>query len=349
MARGRGAEAERAKSRAIRPLRRLVPFLAPYRLLLAAALVALVVTAMLALALPLAVRRVVDGFFIEDLRMMDPLLRGGHRDRGAPGGRDGAPLLPRDAAGRAGDRGHPARDLRQGDRAVAGLLRAADDRRGAVAADDGHDASPLGRGLEHLHCAPQRADLLRRAGAALRHQPQAHGARPRRRAGGRGADPHPRPAAQGAQSREPGPDRRVERAGLRDAAGRAGGAGLHARGDEPGDLRQPHRAGLRRGAAAHLDPLADDGDCDLPRLHLGGRRALDRGARRAGRGHVSGRARSVRDLRRDGGRLGGGAVGDLGRVAAGGRRDRAHGRANRRRGRHPRSRAAGAGAGAGAG
>jgi ATP-binding cassette, subfamily B, bacterial len=71
MARGRGAEAERAKSRTIRPLRRLVPFLAPYRLLLAAALVALVVTAMLALALPLAVRRVVDGFFIEDLRMMD--------------------------------------------------------------------------------------------------------------------------------------------------------------------------------------------------------------------------------------------------------------------------------------
>jgi ATP-binding cassette, subfamily B, bacterial len=71
MARSRGAEAERAKSRTIRPLRRLVPFLAPYRLLLAAALVALVVTAMLALALPLAVRRVVDGFFIEDLRMMD--------------------------------------------------------------------------------------------------------------------------------------------------------------------------------------------------------------------------------------------------------------------------------------
>jgi ATP-binding cassette, subfamily B, bacterial len=71
MARGQGAEAERAKSRTIRPLRRLAPFLAPYRLLLTAALVALVVTAMLALALPLAVRRVVDGFFIEDLRMMD--------------------------------------------------------------------------------------------------------------------------------------------------------------------------------------------------------------------------------------------------------------------------------------
>jgi ATP-binding cassette, subfamily B, bacterial len=71
MARGRGAEAERAKSSTVRPLKRLVPFLAPYRVMLTAALVALVVTAMLALALPLAVRRVVDGFFLEDLRMMD--------------------------------------------------------------------------------------------------------------------------------------------------------------------------------------------------------------------------------------------------------------------------------------
>ncbi len=76
MARGKSAEAEREKSRTIRPLRRLAPFLAPYRLLLAAALVALVVTAMLALALPLAVRRVVDGFFVEDLRMMDVYFAG---------------------------------------------------------------------------------------------------------------------------------------------------------------------------------------------------------------------------------------------------------------------------------
>ena len=76
MARGKSAEAEREKSRTIRPLRRLAPFLAPYRLLLTAALVALVVTAMLALALPLAVRRVVDGFFVEDLRMMDVYFAG---------------------------------------------------------------------------------------------------------------------------------------------------------------------------------------------------------------------------------------------------------------------------------
>src|SRR5690606_1998798 len=62
---------ERAKARSLRPLRALLPFLQPYRLLLAAALVALAATAMLALALPMAVRRVIDGFFVESLPEMD--------------------------------------------------------------------------------------------------------------------------------------------------------------------------------------------------------------------------------------------------------------------------------------
>jgi ATP-binding cassette, subfamily B, bacterial len=71
MARGNEAQPERPKAATIRPLRRLAPFLAPYRLRAAAALAALVVTAVLALALPLAVRRVVDGFFVEDVVLMD--------------------------------------------------------------------------------------------------------------------------------------------------------------------------------------------------------------------------------------------------------------------------------------
>ncbi len=62
---------DRAKSKTISPLRALVPFLSPYRLLLVAAILALVITAMLSLTLPLAVRRVVDGFFAESLPMMD--------------------------------------------------------------------------------------------------------------------------------------------------------------------------------------------------------------------------------------------------------------------------------------
>src|SRR5690606_27018071 len=62
---------ERAKAKTLRPLRALLPFLRPYRVLLAAAILALSVTAMLALALPLAVRRVIDGFFVESLPEME--------------------------------------------------------------------------------------------------------------------------------------------------------------------------------------------------------------------------------------------------------------------------------------
>ncbi len=53
---------DRARSRKLGALSGLWPFLAPYRLLLAAALLALTATAVIALTLPLAVRRVVDEF-----------------------------------------------------------------------------------------------------------------------------------------------------------------------------------------------------------------------------------------------------------------------------------------------
>jgi len=53
---------ERAKSRRIGALAGLWPFLAPYRLLLGGAIAALVATATVSLMLPIAVRRVVDGF-----------------------------------------------------------------------------------------------------------------------------------------------------------------------------------------------------------------------------------------------------------------------------------------------
>jgi len=53
---------ERAKSRRIGALAGLLPFLLPYRLLVAGAIAALVATATVSLILPIAVRRVVDGF-----------------------------------------------------------------------------------------------------------------------------------------------------------------------------------------------------------------------------------------------------------------------------------------------
>jgi ATP-binding cassette, subfamily B, bacterial len=71
MARGDKAVEDRPKARTVGPLRGLMPFLQPYRLLVWGALAALTVTAMLSLALPLAVRRVVDGFFEESVQLMD--------------------------------------------------------------------------------------------------------------------------------------------------------------------------------------------------------------------------------------------------------------------------------------
>ena len=62
---------ERAKSATVRPLRGLARFVLPYRGLVAAALVALVLTAGLSLTLPLAVRRVIDGFGAESTALLD--------------------------------------------------------------------------------------------------------------------------------------------------------------------------------------------------------------------------------------------------------------------------------------
>lgn len=61
---------ERASSKRVGALQGLVPFLAPYRGMTVLALLALVVTAGMSLMLPLAVRRVVDGFN-EDVALLD--------------------------------------------------------------------------------------------------------------------------------------------------------------------------------------------------------------------------------------------------------------------------------------
>ena len=64
-------EHEREKSRRIGALGELWPFMRPYRALLAAALVMLVATAVVSLILPIAVRRVVDNFGVEDGAILD--------------------------------------------------------------------------------------------------------------------------------------------------------------------------------------------------------------------------------------------------------------------------------------
>jgi ATP-binding cassette subfamily B protein len=62
---------DRPRSRRVGALRGLWPFVRPYRVLGGLALVALVVTAAVSLVLPLAVRRVVDGFETESSALLD--------------------------------------------------------------------------------------------------------------------------------------------------------------------------------------------------------------------------------------------------------------------------------------
>ncbi|MFK7762185.1 MAG: ABC transporter transmembrane domain-containing protein [Roseobacter sp.] len=66
-----GQSEEREKSKKLRSLKALVPFLKPYRLLVFGAIAALAVTAVVSLTLPLAVRRVVDNFYTKDPHTLD--------------------------------------------------------------------------------------------------------------------------------------------------------------------------------------------------------------------------------------------------------------------------------------
>ncbi len=70
------AQDDRAKSKNISALRGLWPFMRPYRVLLALALIALITTAAITLALPLAVRRVVDGFEAREIALMNQYFGG---------------------------------------------------------------------------------------------------------------------------------------------------------------------------------------------------------------------------------------------------------------------------------
>ena len=71
MARNTTELEERGKSKQMGSLRGLAPFMAPYRRLVIAAILALITTACVSLALPLAVRRVVDGFAADNASLLD--------------------------------------------------------------------------------------------------------------------------------------------------------------------------------------------------------------------------------------------------------------------------------------
>ncbi|MCO4826721.1 ABC transporter transmembrane domain-containing protein [Lentibacter algarum] len=62
---------ERAGTKDVAALKALMPFMAPYRGLVVAAILALMLTAALSLTLPLAVRRVIDNFSTENVEILD--------------------------------------------------------------------------------------------------------------------------------------------------------------------------------------------------------------------------------------------------------------------------------------
>lgn len=68
---GQGVENDREASKRVGALKALGPFLKPYRWMAIFAGVALVLTAAISLALPLAVRRVVDNFGVSDVAVLD--------------------------------------------------------------------------------------------------------------------------------------------------------------------------------------------------------------------------------------------------------------------------------------
>lgn len=73
---GQGMETDRAKSKRVGALSALGPFIRPYSAMALLAFVALIMTAAVSLALPLAVRRVVDNFGAEDVSVMDQYFAG---------------------------------------------------------------------------------------------------------------------------------------------------------------------------------------------------------------------------------------------------------------------------------
>ncbi|NOD48207.1 MULTISPECIES: ABC transporter transmembrane domain-containing protein [unclassified Ruegeria] len=66
-----GASEERARSKKIGVLASLWPFMKPYKFLMIGATLALILTASMTLTLPLAVRRVIDNFRIQDGELLD--------------------------------------------------------------------------------------------------------------------------------------------------------------------------------------------------------------------------------------------------------------------------------------
>ena len=141
------APGERRKLQ-IRPLARLVPYVAQLsRARALAALAALIVAALTTLVVPVAVRRMIDfGFSDKAVQLIDSYFAVMIAVVAVLAVSSALALLPGDHFGRAHRRRSALRCIRASYAAVVGIFRRGAHRRNRVAAHRRHDADQIGRG-----------------------------------------------------------------------------------------------------------------------------------------------------------------------------------------------------------
>ena len=165
---------DRPKGKSLKPLRALAPFLAPHWRVLAFALTALVVAAVAQLALPVALRYLIDeGLAMRDAATINRyfvlFLARGRRVRRVRG----AAVLSRDVARRARRRGRAQHRVRERRADGSDVLRGHAHGRSLVAAHGRYHARAVDLGRRHLDHAAFDADAARRARDARLHEPDA--------------------------------------------------------------------------------------------------------------------------------------------------------------------------------
>ena len=253
---GMNASADRPRAKSLSPLRSLLPFLRPYRGMAYAAIGALLIATGAMLALPFALRRVIDVLAVKDASTTNRMF-----------------ILFLAAAvvwaGAAAIRFYLVTWV--GERVIADLrtavyrrvvhmdplvLRDHPGRRSAVAADDGHDARAGHLRRQPLHHPAIELERRRLADIARVHQRPAH----RHHSGAgtgsrRAAHPHRSPGTRFVTGLA-GPHRGHERPCGRDLECHSNGAGIHAGGSTERALSQCRRGELCGGGAAYAGKSA---------------------------------------------------------------------------------------------
>ena len=178
------------------------------------------------------------------------------------------------------------------------VLRQRANRRTGVAPHRRHDADQGGVRLLGVDRAAQSLHVRRRDRAHGLYEPQAVGSGARRHSGHRRAAHRLRAGGAPALAARSGHARRSDRLRFREPRRGAHDAGVRRRRREPGAFRRRSRKRLWRRARRRGHPLASDRGRGVARLLQRGVRALARRARRAGGAHERRAPVAVRAVRR---------------------------------------------------